>query len=126
MVAGLSWSFAELILTRVLFLWVGARGTEFDWKYMQKSFDSNISLVHFLTLSCLVWLWMRRDITKSVMPVLAVLVLVCSYKALLLDALVPVFGFGAVPALAIKAAVTLVLGLVTMQVYAVVTAGDKY
>jgi hypothetical protein len=44
LVAGVGWAFAELLLTRVIFLWVGARGIEFDWKYIQKSFDSNISL----------------------------------------------------------------------------------
>jgi len=26
-------------------LWVGARGIEFDWKYIQMSLDSNIALV---------------------------------------------------------------------------------
>merc|ERR1719229_491843 len=31
-VAGLGWGFAELVLTRLVFLWVGARGVEFDWK----------------------------------------------------------------------------------------------
>merc|ERR1712071_715653 len=43
MVAGLGWAFADFLLTRVLFLWVGARGVEFDWKYLQKSFESNVS-----------------------------------------------------------------------------------
>lgn len=33
------------VLCRCLPLWVGARGIEFDWKYIQMSFDSNISLV---------------------------------------------------------------------------------
>ena len=42
LVAGLGWSFAELILTRIIFLWVGARGIEFDWKYIQNSFEANI------------------------------------------------------------------------------------
>merc|ERR1711983_394992 len=42
LVAGLGWGFAELVLTRLVFLWVGARGVEFDWKYIQKSFDANI------------------------------------------------------------------------------------
>ena len=45
MATGLGWAFADLLLTRVIFLWVGARGIEFDWKYIQKSFDSNITLV---------------------------------------------------------------------------------
>merc|ERR1719266_1775917 len=61
--AGVGWAFADFLLTRVIFLWVGARGIEFDWKYMQKSFDANIDLVHFLTLACLVWLWMRREVS---------------------------------------------------------------
>lgn len=43
--SGLGWAFAELLLTRIIFLWVGARGIEFDWKYIQNSFDANISLV---------------------------------------------------------------------------------
>jgi hypothetical protein len=32
-------------MTKLLPLWVGARGVEFDWKYMQMSFDANIALV---------------------------------------------------------------------------------
>ena len=46
LIAGLGWAGAELILSRLLVLWVGARGTEFDWKYIQKSFDANISMVN--------------------------------------------------------------------------------
>lgn len=43
--AGVGWAGADLLLSRFLFLWFGARGVEFDWMYIQKSFDSNISLV---------------------------------------------------------------------------------
>ena len=32
-------------MTRLIPLWVGARGVEFDWKYIQMSFDANVSLV---------------------------------------------------------------------------------
>ena len=32
-------------MTRLVLLWVGARGVEFDWKYIQMSFDANVSLV---------------------------------------------------------------------------------
>ena len=42
------WASAELVMTRLLPLWVGARGVEFDWKYLQMSFDANISLVREL------------------------------------------------------------------------------
>ena len=61
LVAGLGWAFAELVLTRLVFLWVGARGVEFDWRYIQKALDANISLLHFVSLACLVWVWIRRD-----------------------------------------------------------------
>ena len=44
--AGIGWASAEVILTRFLLLWFGARGAEFDWKYIQKSLESNISLVN--------------------------------------------------------------------------------
>ncbi|XP_055408204.1 BOS complex subunit TMEM147 isoform X1 [Bubalus kerabau] len=51
MVAALGWATAELIMSRCIPLWVGARGIEFDWKYIQMSIDSNISLVHYIVAS---------------------------------------------------------------------------
>ena len=41
----LGWASSEAIATRFLPLWFGARGTEFDWKYIQMSFISNFNLV---------------------------------------------------------------------------------
>ncbi len=41
----IGWATAELVMTKLLPLWVGARGIEFDWKYMQMSFDANVALV---------------------------------------------------------------------------------
>lgn len=43
--AGIGWGTAELVFTRVLALWVGAKGVEFNWIYIQMSLDANISLV---------------------------------------------------------------------------------
>lgn len=48
MTAGIGWAGAEILLTRFLLLWVGARGTEFDWKYTQKCLESNINLVNII------------------------------------------------------------------------------
>lgn len=53
LVAGLGWASAELLMTRFVPLWVGARGMEFDWRYVQLSFDSNISLVSAVSISSL-------------------------------------------------------------------------
>lgn len=43
--AGLGWAAAEVILSRGVLLWIGARGAEFSWIYIQKSLESNILLV---------------------------------------------------------------------------------
>merc|ERR1719412_509086 len=127
LVAGLGWAFAELVLTRVIFLWVGARGIEFDWKYIQNSFEANISLLHHITLAALVWLWTRREIQRSVVPVLVIVGLVCSYKSLILDWLVHSFALGAWTALVYKAVSTFALSLVTLQMYVGMTSlTDKY
>jgi hypothetical protein len=61
LVAAIGWTSAELIVTKFVYkffifiyivllnrflpLWVGARGIEFDWKYIQMSLDSNIAFV---------------------------------------------------------------------------------
>ena len=47
---------------------------------MQRSFESNVSLVHFLTLAALVWMSTRRDLSKPVVPLLVALTLIASYK----------------------------------------------
>lgn len=49
--AGVGWAGAEILLTRFVLLWFGARGQEFDWKYTHKCFESNISLVRFFSVS---------------------------------------------------------------------------
>lgn len=49
--AGLGWAAAEVILSRGLILWVGARGAEFSWMYIQKCLESNISLVRLAKFS---------------------------------------------------------------------------
>ena len=48
LVAGMGWATAELVMTRVVPMWVGARGTEFDWKYIQLSLESNVNLVSYI------------------------------------------------------------------------------
>lgn len=48
--AGLGWATAEVVLSRGLLLWVGARGAEFSWMYIQKCLESNISLVKIISI----------------------------------------------------------------------------
>lgn len=55
--AGLGWAGAEILLTRFLLLWVGARGAEFDWKYIQKCLESNVNVVSYSILCSFVRLF---------------------------------------------------------------------
>ena len=45
LVISTGWASAEFLTTKLIPLWVGAKGIEFDWKYTQMSLDSNVSLV---------------------------------------------------------------------------------
>ena len=61
---------------------MGARGVEFDWRYIQKSFEANISLLHFVTLATLVWMWTKRNSGHStgVTGVLSLILALACYK----------------------------------------------
>lgn len=45
LIGGLGWAAADVLATRLYPLWTGARGIEFDWKYVQMSVESNVNLV---------------------------------------------------------------------------------
>lgn len=116
--AGIGWATAEVILSRALLLWFGARGAEFDWKYIQKCLESNISLMQYIATATLIWLWTRHDLNTNLKPVVTALLLFSSYKALLLDFMFRVFLTGPWFALLVKAAITSVIGGFTLTIYA--------
>merc|ERR1719318_2209854 len=128
LVAGLAWAFAELVLTRLVFLWVGARGVEFDWRYIQKSFDANISLLHFITLATLVWMWTKRNSQHGagVTGVLSLVLGLACYKGLLVSGAASIMQLGSWATLLQDAVVSVCLGLVSLQLYLGVTSLDKY
>merc|ERR1712126_223812 len=128
LVAGLGWAFAELLLTRLVFLWVGARGVEFDWRYIQKSFEANISLLHFITVATLVWMWTKRNSTHSggVTGVLSLVLAIACYKGVILGAASSMMQLGSWATLLQDALVSCCLGLVSLQLYLGVTSLDKY
>ncbi|KAK3581003.1 hypothetical protein CHS0354_013897 [Potamilus streckersoni] len=117
MVAGLGWATAELITTRFVTLLVGARGIEFDWKYIQMSFDSNISLVHHICTAMLVWLYNRNDVNKSFVPIVMTLLAMSCYRPLIVEILIHAVGLGSWPLLLAKAVFTGCIGAITLQMY---------
>nr|CAG4635704.1 EOG090X0CTK [Artemia franciscana] len=86
LVTGVGWGAAELFLNRFVLLWVGARGMEFDWKYLQLSFDANLSLVNIIVSHPFQLLSSNHDefyyIKHQVKPLTAVLRIICSFHSL--------------------------------------------
>ncbi|XP_015173152.1 PREDICTED: transmembrane protein 147 [Polistes dominula] len=116
--AGIGWAGAEVLLTRFLLLWVGARGAEFDWKYIQRSLESNINLVQHITTATLVWLWSRHDLKRSLVPIVICMLLLTVYRPLVLDCLTSLLLAGSWSTLVIKALTTLIMGVITLHIYA--------
>ncbi|KAI4492653.1 PREDICTED: transmembrane protein 147 [Polistes canadensis] len=116
--AGIGWAGAEVLLTRFLLLWVGARGAEFDWKYIQRSLESNINLVQHITTATLVWLWSRHDLKRSLVPIVICMLLLTVYRPLVLDCLTSLLLAGAWSTLVVKALTTLIMGVITLHIYA--------
>nr|CAG4647374.1 EOG090X0CTK [Megafenestra aurita]SVE92635.1 EOG090X0CTK [Megafenestra aurita] len=117
LIAGLGWAGAELVLSRLLVFWVGARGTEFDWKYIQKSFEANISIVHFLSVTALVWLYSRHDLPRQLFPAVVILIGFHSYKSVICDMIAHILHIYSWSLLAFKAVFSLTLALVVLRIY---------
>jgi hypothetical protein len=128
LVAGLGWAMAELVLTRLVFLWVGARGVEFDWRYIQKSLDSNISLVYFVSLACLVWLWTRKEsnLSSKFSGMLTLVLGLACYKGVLVGAASHYLELGTWATLAQDGIVSSCLGLLSLQIFLAATPNEKY
>lgn len=121
--AGLGWATAEVILSRGLLLWFGARGTEFQWMYIQKCLESNILLVQHLTTVTLLWLFSRHDLNKTYRPIVTALLLAINYKGVWLEGVFHIIKIGPWVALALKALVTLVMGAFGLQIYSGLAQG---
>jgi len=118
--AGIGWATAELILTRLLSLWVGAKGIEFSWRYIQESVEANISLVQHLTVTALVWVWTRHDLKATLLPLVSILLVFSIYKSLVIEICTSYFLLDPWAVLLFKAVLSLVVGSVTVRVYSTV------
>jgi len=117
LVAGLGWAASEFLTTKLIPLWVGARAIEFDWLHTQLSFDSNISLVLYLTIASLIWLWSRTDLQRVYMPVVVILLILCSYRPLVLEIVSYMFAIQSWSLLLFKALYTCGIGSLALQIY---------
>ncbi|XP_030067975.1 BOS complex subunit TMEM147 isoform X3 [Microcaecilia unicolor] len=117
MVAATGWATAELVMSRCIPLWVGARGIEFDWKYIQMSIDSNISLVHYIVMAALVWMFTRYDLPKHYRLPVTFLLGLSIYKTFLMESFGHLFLLGSWTALLVKALLTGLLSLSSLTLF---------
>lgn len=115
---GLGWSTAELILSRALPLWVGARGAEFSWIYIQKCLESNILLIQHLATTTLLWLYSRHDLNRKYVPVVIFLLATTIYKPVWLELIFHTLLIGPWTQLAVKALVAGIIGVSSLNIYA--------
>ncbi|XP_057302558.1 BOS complex subunit TMEM147-like [Hydractinia symbiolongicarpus] len=117
LVAGLGWASSEFLTTKLIPLWVGARAIEFNWIHTQLSFDTNISLVLYLTIAALIWLWSRTDLQKVYSPVVVILLALCCYRPLVLEIMSYMFHISSWSLLIFKAVYTCGIGALALQIY---------
>jgi hypothetical protein len=116
LIAAAGWSGAELVMTKFFPLWVGARGVEFDWKYVQLSLDSNISLAQHIVIALFIYLYNRND-TFRMKNVLTVAILLCLYRPFMIEVLAQVLQLSSWSLIASKAMFTASIGLFAMQIF---------
>jgi len=117
LIAGLGWASAEFVTTKLIPLWVGARAIEFDWKHTITSLDNNISLVLYLSVATLIWLWSRTDLQKIYMPVVALLLGLACYRPLVMLLVTYSLGLTGWYLLLFRAAYTLAIAGLSLQMY---------
>lgn len=115
--AGLGWSAADCLATRILPFWVGARGLGFDWRYIQMGLESNLNLVHFVAVAGLVWLWNRSDLQWHMRHVATGLLAYAAYRNLLNELLMNVAGITSWPLLLVKTVLTIALAASSLVIY---------
>lgn len=109
---------AQVVVTRSVSLWVGARGSEFSWRYVRSCAESNVALLHTAATAALVWLWTRSDLPAGQAPLVGALLALAPYRALLEDGAGAALALGAWALLALRALHAAALGLAALAVYA--------
>ncbi|CAG9579127.1 unnamed protein product [Danaus chrysippus] len=117
--AAVGWASAEVLVTRSVFLWVGARGSEFSWRYVRACAEANVSLLQTAGCATLVWLRARSDLPPRLAPLVLSLLLLAPYRSLLEDALAAALSLSPWPLLALRAVHAAVVALAALAAYAV-------
>lgn len=116
----LGWACAEVLLTRSILLWVGARGSEFDWMYIRSCGECNVILVQHAATAALVWLWARSDLPRRHVPLVAALLALTPYKFIIEETVRRLLSLGPWAMLLLRAVHTLATAFTALGMYAVI------
>ncbi|XP_065510745.1 BOS complex subunit TMEM147-like isoform X1 [Caloenas nicobarica] len=116
LVAALGWASAELLTSRCVPLWVGARGVEFDWRHLQMGLESNISLARHLAAAALLWAGGRPELPPALRLPLAAMLGAAAYEGFLTGWAGQALGLGPWGALGLRALAAAALGLGALRV----------
>lgn len=80
MAVTVGWCFAEALFSNLVPLWVGARGVEFSWTYVEMAVLTNVRLFTCCAAVTAMWLYARTDV--SMISRMCVYVILCVYLIL--------------------------------------------
>ncbi|XP_041986537.1 transmembrane protein 147 [Aricia agestis] len=117
--AAIGWASAEVIVTRSFPLWIGARGSEFDWRFVRSCAESNVALLQHIATAALVWLWTRSDLPQRHVPLVVTLLAITPYKGLMEEAAASILSLSPWSQLGLRAVHSSAIGLTALAMYAV-------
>jgi hypothetical protein len=65
---GLGWSFIQACVLYLLPLWLGARGMEFSWEFIEMGIAANIDMLLNMSMLACIWLRSRTDLERQGLP----------------------------------------------------------
>ena len=110
-----------MIISKFLHLWFGARGIEFDWRYMQLCLDSNFILLQHVVTATFIWLWARQQLSSRMTSCVSMLLLTTCYKSLVLNQVKFICGYNDWVALLVNGLFTLGCAFSCLYMYVSVT-----
>ncbi len=70
LVLAIGWSFASSLTSFLIPLWIGARGPEFSWKFIEMSVESNIFFVESAAIIAAIWMKNRSNRPAIANPII--------------------------------------------------------
>jgi len=118
MIASVGWGGSQALFSNFFNFFFGARSQEFDWKYLQMAFDSNINLAHVMSIAALVWVWTRTDLKAALKPFVSVFLFLAVFRDLLVQVVAQSLLLNSWFVLLLRVGTTAVIGSFSLQLYA--------